>query len=160
MALVVLRETSNRRGEGIVLGNLAAVKHEIRRFDEARVDFLAALAIAREVGDRPSIGHVLGNLGIVLRDLGRMDESRQAFEQAVGILRALLREAGDVAALARLLCSRACLELDEGALEAARAAIAEARSVAIEVATQPESALAKLLADVEREVARAGAVRE
>jgi len=60
--LAICRETGDRHGEGMTLGNLGLALQEVRRFDEAITAYQEALVIYRETGDQYRAGIALSNL--------------------------------------------------------------------------------------------------
>jgi tetratricopeptide (TPR) repeat protein len=86
-ALELAKITGNRRGEGILIGNLAAKQQE-RGESLAAIDgFRQALAIAREIGNVPDVGINYGNLGACYFDLGRYAEAERYFLRGLEIAR-------------------------------------------------------------------------
>jgi predicted ATPase/class 3 adenylate cyclase/Tfp pilus assembly protein PilF len=125
-SLVVGRDLGYRLLECIVLCNLGMAYQSLARFDEARDHFEAALAVARERGDQRSEGQFLGYLGLLHARQSRFDEARACLEAGDALLRAV----SDRLSLAILLCGRAETECLAGDAGAARAAFAEADTIA------------------------------
>jgi tetratricopeptide (TPR) repeat protein len=86
-ALAIARETGDRQGEGIHLGNLGLCHADLGETRRAIDLHGQALAIAREVGDRQGEGIDLGNLGIRYADLGETARAIDLHEQALAIAR-------------------------------------------------------------------------
>jgi predicted ATPase/class 3 adenylate cyclase len=141
-ALAIAREVGDRRGEGIVLSRLGLLHAEQGRPEEARRCFDRALSDAREAGYRRLEGVVLGGLGGLLAQSGCMDEGLARVRAG----EAILREIADREELSKLLCVRGRIEAAAGQREGARAALAEAESVAEAMGCDPAS-------DVCREIA-------
>jgi predicted ATPase/class 3 adenylate cyclase/uncharacterized protein HemY len=82
-------ETSDRRGEGIVLSNLGTLHREQGRMEEAHGLLEAALAVHIEVGNRPAEGTAHSDLGGLHFEQGRTDEGLKHLEAALSIHRDL-----------------------------------------------------------------------
>lgn len=141
-ALVVAREMGHTQLECIVLCNLGIVYDSLGRLDEARSHYEAALSLARESADRRSEGQFLGYLAVLHARQARFDAARTCLDTG----EALLRGISDRLSLGLLLCSRAESEYLAGAFATARAAQAEAESLATEIGAGPESELGLALA--------------
>ena len=61
-AVVILRETGDRHGEGLALTNLGIVLRRVGRVEEAITAHQDAVAIFRETGDQYGEGLALTNL--------------------------------------------------------------------------------------------------
>ncbi|GAB3162625.1 tetratricopeptide repeat protein [Amycolatopsis stemonae] len=90
-ALVLVRETGDRRTEVHVLNTLGLVCRALGRFAEAITYSTEALSLARKTGDRTSEGLVLVVLGCSCRGIGRYGEAIGYLEDA----RALARDTAD-----------------------------------------------------------------
>jgi len=143
-ALPVSRDLGHARLECIVLCNLGMVYDGLARFDEARDHFEAALVIARESGDRHREGQFLSYLGLLHARQARFDEARLCLDSS----EALLRAVSDPTSLGILLCSRAETEHLARAPNDARAALAAAHVIAVEVDAGPHSELGVALTRV------------
>ena len=110
--------------------------------EEALRHYQEALAIHREVGNRRAEGLVLGDLGALHAQQGRMEEARAALSAG----EALLRAVDDRFDLGKLLCQRGECERLAGDLPAARAHLAEAESIARELAAGPDSEIGREIA--------------
>jgi len=88
-ALVIDREVSDRRAEGIAVNNLGTVDLEQGRWDEARLSFEEALTIHLEVGDRRREAVAVVNLGSVQFGRGQMEEAQRSYEAAVAVYRTM-----------------------------------------------------------------------
>ncbi len=144
-ALVVAREMGHARLECIVLGNLGIVFGALEQRSDARAQYEAALVVARRIGERRYEGQFLNYLGLLHAREHHWDEARRCLDDGEALLRAM----SDRLSLGVLLCSRAEAEQLAGAPEAAHAAIAEARVLAIELGSGPESELGLALVRVE-----------
>ena len=102
--------------------------------------------MAREAGDRRSEGQFLGYLGLLHARQARFDDAYACLDAG----EALLRELSDRLSLGLLLCSRAEAKQIAGAIDAAKAALDEAESLAIEIGAGPESELGVALARVRK----------
>ena len=91
-ALAIAREIGDRRVEGMVLGNLSIVLHELGKRSEAQRLYETALSIHCEVGNRRFESNVLCNLGNLLLEQGQVDEALRHYESALPIS----QELGDV----------------------------------------------------------------
>ena len=78
---------------------MGIVEWERGRYDEARVQYEAALRTYRELGLEGEAAAMLASLGVTLNAMGRRVEARKCLEEAG----ALHREAGDRPAEARAL---------------------------------------------------------
>ena len=141
-ALAIAREVGDRRGEGIVLSRLGLLHAEQGDPEEARRCFDLALSRAREAGYRRLEGVVLGSLGGLLARGGRVDEGLATVRAG----EAILREIADREELCKLLCVRGKIEAAADQRVSARAALAEADSMAETMGCDPAS-------DVCREIA-------
>ncbi|MEP7299913.1 MAG: tetratricopeptide repeat protein [Caldimonas sp.] len=150
-ALAIDRQMGNRRFEGAVLVNLGNLHLKQGEMDDARAHFEAALAIACEVGDRRVQGSVLGSLGDVLARQGHAGEAVEAFRTGD----ALLREVGDGVELAKLLCAWGKVEITARDLGAARAALAEAATLAATTGAGPDSELGRKIIELREALASA-----
>ena len=112
------------------------------RWSEARAHYDAALVIDREVGNRIDEGAALGNLAGLLVRQERIGEAQEALKEG----EALLREAGNPLELAKLLCTRGRAEVAAGDLNLARAALAEAETMAAAIGAGPDSELCHQIA--------------
>ena len=111
---------------------------------EAREHYEAALAIHREAGNRRVEGIVLGNLGALHQAQGRMEAARRCSHESTTIL----RDASDGLELGKFLCKRGELEVQQGNIPAARAGLAEAESIADDLAVGPETELARSIEEL------------
>lgn len=128
-ALAIFVATGHRLRQGIVLGNMASIAHELGRLDEALRIGERTLALTRSVEDTEGITSSLQRLGDTRRLLRHTDAARRALDEAVR-----LGDAHDLHYFVGFAhASRALLELVEGDLDAAlghadAAAAAAARS--------------------------------
>jgi predicted ATPase len=128
-ALPAARSASLRRTEAILVGNLAALDHDVGRFEIAAREYARALDLFIAVGDLRGEGNFLTNLALLEAEEGRRREARHHLERGL----ALLRQAGDRRLEAIALGNLGALEHEEGDLEAAEAhhrdALAKLRAV-------------------------------
>jgi predicted ATPase/class 3 adenylate cyclase/Flp pilus assembly protein TadD len=144
--LVVAREMGHVRLQSLVLCNLGIVYDTLGRFDEARERLEPALKLARDVKDQRSEGQFLGYLALVHAHQHRFDEARRCLEAGESLLRAV----SDLFSLGILQCCRAETEQLAGAVESAKVALDEARSLALEVGAGPQSELGQAIERVLR----------
>ena len=143
-ALALARDLGNSHSECIVLCNLGMVYDSLHRLDEARHHFEAALVVARELGDRHLEGQFLGYLGLLHARQSRFDEARGCLNAG----EALLRDVSEQLSLAVLLSSRTEMEHLAGNPDAARAALAEADTIAGTTGAGPDYELGQALGRV------------
>jgi len=143
-ALAIGRDMGHAHLEGFVLLNLGMVYDSLARFDEALEHVEAALVVARALADRRSEGQSLSELGLLHARQARLDEARRCLDAAEVLLHAVSDRMG----IGILLCSRAETEHRAGIPAAAKAALAEAEVIAVEVGAGPESELRRALARV------------
>ena len=136
-SLVVARDLGSRLLESIVLCNLGMTYASLTRIDEARDHFEASLVVARELGDQRSEGQFVGYLGLLHARQSRFDEARRCLSTG----EALLRAVSDRLSLGILLCSRAESEHLAGDPESAKAAHAQAQTIADGIGAGPDSEL-------------------
>lgn len=144
-ALAVAREIGHVRLECVVLCNQGIVYDSFGRPAESRACYEAALVVARELDDRRSEGQVLGYLGLLHARQARFEEARTCLDTG----EALLREMSDRMSLGVLLCGRAEAAHLAGDVDAARAALAEAESLAAAIGAGSKSELGAALARVQ-----------
>jgi predicted ATPase/Tfp pilus assembly protein PilF len=140
-ALHINRAVGDRRLEGALLGNLGDVHRAQGRTEQARAHYDAALVIHREVGNRSFEAIVLASLGDLYCAQGRTEDARGCLGASI----VLLRELGDQVELGKTLCSLGELRLRDD-VAAARDLLAEAKSIAKDLAVEPESELARKIA--------------
>jgi predicted ATPase/class 3 adenylate cyclase/Tfp pilus assembly protein PilF len=128
-ALSLLRQTPNRRLEGIVRGSLGTLSREQGRIDEARAELEAALAIHEEVGNDRALGTAHSTLGGIHFEQGRIDDALRHLRRAA----AVHREMGNRRDEGIALGNQAILHFDQGRLDEARSAYEESLSVAREI---------------------------
>jgi tetratricopeptide (TPR) repeat protein len=128
-ALAVTRDMGHAHSECIALCNLGVVHESLTDLDSARSCLDCALAIARKMNDRRSEGQVLGYLGLVHCRYAEFTDARSCLDAGEASLRAV----SDPESLGILLAIRAETERLAGDLDAARAALSAAESIAAEV---------------------------
>jgi len=148
-ALKIHRETGNRRGEGVVLGQIGELHHALGEFEQAFAHYDEALRIHREVGNRRFEGGVLGALGTLLVGQGQIEAGLQALEAG----ERLLRQVDDPLELAKLLCVKSSTALAGGNADTARSALAEAESISARLGVEPTSDLRKRIETLRRTLA-------
>ena len=121
-----------------MLGNLGALYHDERRFDEAMAHYEDALTIAAAAGDRRTEGIFSANVGLLEQERGAPTQARRRYERAVEIL----EEVGDLRLLAITLGNLGILHHEEGHLEGARACQERAGALLREVGDRHSEALA------------------
>ena len=84
-ALAIDRETGERAGEAIHLGNLANSYADLGQTERAIDLYEQALAIARETGDQAGEAIHLGNLASSYANLGQITQAIDLYEQALTI---------------------------------------------------------------------------
>ena len=136
-ALVLAREMGHARLECVALCNLGIVHESLGRLDAARLHYEASIVVARRLGERRFEGQFLNYLGRLHARQARFDEARRC----LGDGEALLLEVADRFNLGVLLCSRAEAEHRAGAPTAAASALAQAETLARDIAAEPESEL-------------------
>jgi tetratricopeptide (TPR) repeat protein len=102
--------------EGRILGNLGALHHDRRRFDQASAFYRDALAILQEIGDQRLESIHVSNLGILEQERGELARARTHYDAALDLLARL----GDRRLEAIVLGNLGTLEHEEGRLPAAR----------------------------------------
>ncbi|XP_066018449.1 tetratricopeptide repeat protein 28-like [Pocillopora verrucosa] len=78
--LVLLSETSDRKGEASCYGNLGTVFRSLGQYDKAKEYLQKALLIRTEIGDREGVAVEYGNLGTVFHSLGQYDKAKEKGE--------------------------------------------------------------------------------
>jgi tetratricopeptide (TPR) repeat protein len=141
-ALAVAREMGHVNLECIVLCNLGIVHESLNDLNEAESDFGRALAIAREMDHKRSEGQVLGYLGLLHARRAEFSDANRCLDDS----EALLRAVSDLESLGILLAIRAETERLAGDLNAARAALSAAESIAAEVLPGSRSEFGHVLA--------------
>jgi DNA-binding SARP family transcriptional activator len=116
MALRVVRDTGNRRGEATLRVALAQVQIYRDLFDEAGDNLRRARQLCREIGDRRGEALASSGFGTIERVLGRHVKARVHVERALELAIA----SGDRALEAQLRCSVAMINLAEGRTDLAR----------------------------------------
>jgi len=81
-ALLIMRETDDRHGTVIALGNLADTLRQANRIGEATATAGDAVTLSRELGDSRLEGFALNCLGLAQRDAGQTDEAVGTFTSA------------------------------------------------------------------------------
>jgi tetratricopeptide (TPR) repeat protein len=86
-ALVLARQTGDRRGEGNALGNLGIVYLNLSNVRRAIEYHEQCLGLQREMGDRLGESGALGNLGLAYAALGNTQRAIGYYEQSLEIAR-------------------------------------------------------------------------
>jgi predicted ATPase/class 3 adenylate cyclase len=149
-ALVVARDLGHSGLECNVLDNLGRVYIGLARFDEASDHLEAALANARGRGDQHSEALVMTDLGLLSARQARFSDARRCLDAGELLLRAV----SDQTSLGVLLCVRAETENLAGSLDTARAALAEAETIAGAIEAAPSSELGRAITRVHRLLVR------
>lgn len=79
--MAIKRNLGDRRGEGIVLGNLASAYLQFGESNRAIEYNQQSLTIARETGNYRSERYALGNLGLAYSALGDVHRAVEFYEQ-------------------------------------------------------------------------------
>ncbi|HET9040322.1 MAG TPA: tetratricopeptide repeat protein, partial [Gemmatimonadales bacterium] len=98
-ALALAEQLADRVAAGRLRNAMGIIEWERGRYDEARVQYEAALRTYRQLGLEREAAVMLASLGVTLNAMGRRVEARKCLEEAG----ALHRAAGDRAAEARAL---------------------------------------------------------
>ncbi len=83
LALKIVRDTGDRRGELAVRGNLAALHSAEDKIDASMRSIQRAVAIAREISDIQNIAKLEHNRGLVLIRQRRIELAKEAFETSL-----------------------------------------------------------------------------
>jgi predicted ATPase/class 3 adenylate cyclase/Tfp pilus assembly protein PilF len=145
-ALATARALGHARLECIALINAALVAGALGENVAAEALFDQALRLAIDLDDRHTQGQVRGNLGALFARLGRFEAARESLELGA----ALLGDVADPLSQGLLLCDRAEFEHFAGHTGAARASVAQARSLGAQIETGGGSELDFRLLAIER----------
>ena len=77
------------------MNNIALIKFDLGKNEEAMVDLRAALALERETKDRQGESLSLNNMGMVLTKQGNLDEARELYDEALTIRRQIHDRQGE-----------------------------------------------------------------
>ncbi|SDI97362.1 DNA-binding transcriptional activator of the SARP family [Actinokineospora alba] len=121
-AMAAARQSGDRRGEAMMLTELAHVRYLQDRYIEAREGNATALRMFGDLGDRHGQAVALAGLGAACRESGRLAEGLCHLDRAADLLRELGEDAG-VAYTARMAGS---VRLELGEFDQAGADLAEA----------------------------------
>lgn len=132
----------------IVLCNLGIVQQRLGELDEARTCFDASLAIARERGLQLIKGQTLGYLGLLHASCDRFADADIRLDAGETIL----RRVSYPASLGILLSCRVEADQRRGAVNRARAALAEGEAIAAEVAAAVDSEFGAAIAAARRSI--------
>ena len=144
LALAAARELGQAHLECMVLCNLGIVLEKCGQPDTARKYHEDALTVARASDDRNSEAQILGYLGVLHARAARPGEALLCLDAGESLLRAAL----DMVSLAVLLCGRAEALHHAGDITAARAALAEASTIADDIGAGPDSEIGQALRPV------------
>ena len=136
-ALAIHREVGNRRSEGIVLGNLGDLLLAQGETEAAETRLTEAVAVGDETWP-VAAGAFRGSLALIRARQGAVDEARALLTRGEQQLRSL-----HALELGKLLCKRGEVERLAGDLDAARAALDEAASIAARIEAGPDSELGR-----------------
>ncbi|WP_410670850.1 tetratricopeptide repeat protein [Amycolatopsis sp. cmx-4-68] len=145
-ALVLVRETGDRRTEIHVLNTLGLVCRALGRFAEGITYSAEALALARKNADRTSEGLVLVVLGCSCRGIGRYGEAIGHFEEALALAREIADRTSEGYALVNLGDSLSALGRHDEAVRALEEGLAHFRAMGVRVS---EGYARGILGDVE-----------
>lgn len=148
-ALARLREIGDVDNLGSALANLGDLCLREGRLEESRAHLEAALASYREVGNRCGEAIAARSLAELHRRLGDADAARAELHESV----AMLRELNERFELGTALCALGELEGARDA-DAARAALAEAESIAAALGAGALSELGRRIETLRRALAR------
>jgi tetratricopeptide (TPR) repeat protein len=101
-ALVSLRATGDRAGEGRAYGHLGISFGRLGQFENAVENFLWAIEIHHEVGNHASEAVARGNLGHAYEHLGRHDDALEQNRRHLELARELGYRTGEAVALGNL----------------------------------------------------------
>jgi DNA-binding SARP family transcriptional activator/tetratricopeptide (TPR) repeat protein len=121
-----LQVTGVRRNEATMLINLAFAYLALRDHGHAIAALEEALTIHRQLGNRRGCAAALNNLGVAYRETGRFAQARAVLDECL----VLVREIKHVYLEILTLCARARLDLDQGHLDLAQDALAQAQACA------------------------------
>jgi tetratricopeptide (TPR) repeat protein len=133
------REVGDRRGEALAVGNLGTLLWTLGRLGEAQEHAERWLASTREIGDRRQEGYALGTLAGLAEESGESALAERGFADAIDLLGAI----GARSELADMLSARGALLARTGRIDAARADLEAARSLAV-ASSAPSAELAAL----------------
>lgn len=128
---------SNMHAEARALGNLGAVAHDLRRFDDAYASYVEAIALFESLGDQRYLGLALMNLAVLDEERGKLDDARRRFQRALGCLEAVR----DRRLVGIALSNLGTLELERGDWTAALDAQERARVLLADVGDARSEAL-------------------
>lgn len=156
-ALTAVRDVGNRIAEGHVLADLGRIHRDLGHYEDARRLAQQALAIHREAGDARFESSTTVLLASATAAAGDAEEAERLAARAG----AVAREVGDPLLEASASQARGEILLDDGRLDAARAALDEARQRWAAVASDGDHALAiAALAEVDARAGRHDDARE
>jgi serine/threonine protein kinase/tetratricopeptide (TPR) repeat protein len=128
-ALVIARETRDRRSEACVLTNLGGGRFRQGHLEDAAAALETALEAAREVSDQRVECNCLNTLAVIRRGQGRMDEAEANAEKAL----VAARSAGLRRLEGSILTNIGLLRHDRGRADEARGHYEEALAIHREV---------------------------
>ncbi|NEQ35300.1 MAG: tetratricopeptide repeat protein [Okeania sp. SIO3I5] len=88
-ALVIVREISERQGEGAILDNIGSVYKSLGNYKQALNYHQQSLNIRTEISDRSGEGTTLNNIGLVYHSLGKYEKALDYYQDSLKILRAI-----------------------------------------------------------------------
>ncbi len=127
--LKAARERSDRRAEGVALGELGSHWLRTGEVRKAIEHYEQALTISREIGDCRGEGNQLGNLGLAYADLGQVRKAIEHYEQALAISREIGDRRGEGSDLGNLGAAYARLGEIRKAIEHCEQALAISREI-------------------------------
>jgi tetratricopeptide (TPR) repeat protein len=140
-SLAIIREVGDRRQEGLALGNLGDLLLLQGDSQSAETHLLQAIPICDETWS-VAAGVFRGSLALLRAQQGAFDEARALLDKGEPQVRGVYK-----LELGKLLCKKARVEQLAGDLGVAAAALAEAESIDIELGSDPDAELSKLLAE-------------
>jgi len=102
LAVKAAKQESNRRQQGIALGNLGALYAQRSHWEKAVKCYREALAIFKELGDRQGEGKTLNNLGEAYQFQGHWAEAIKYYKDSLAIRRELDDQQGEGKTLGNL----------------------------------------------------------
>ena len=127
--LVLVRDTQDQAGEGILLYSLGEAHAALSQYQQAIASFEQALAIARELRNRADEGSTLYDLGLVYQHLNQHKQAVASYEQALAIARELWNRADEGTTLYSLGETYAALSQYQQAIASFEQALAIARDL-------------------------------
>lgn len=128
-ALEIYQKVGDLRSQGITLGDLGLVYHNLGQYQQAIELYELAIGIAREIGNQRNEGAVLGSLGHSYEALGQHQQAINLYEQQLSIVRAVGHRRGEAYALGNLGVAYRNLGQEQQAIAAYQQALAITREI-------------------------------